>query len=130
MMTQNPSEMNKKVVRDFYELAFNKRNVKDAAAMYLGKTYRQHNPMGGDGPQAFVEAVGGWIATMPNMKVEIKRVLADGDLVAIHSHLIPEPGARGSAVMDIFRVENGKLVEHWDAMQEVPERSANRNTMF
>ncbi len=130
MMTQNPSEMNKKMVRDFYELAFNKRNVKDAAAMYLGKTYRQHNPMGGDGPQAFVEAVGGWIATMPNMKVEIKRVLADGDLVAIHSHLIPEPGARGSAVMDIFRVENGKLVEHWDAMQEVPERSANRNTMF
>jgi len=129
-MTQNPSEMNKKMVRDFYELAFNKRNVKDAAAMYLGKTYRQHNPMGGDGPQAFVEAVGGWIATMPNMKVEIKRVLADGDLVAIHSHLIPEPGARGSAVMDIFRVENGKLVEHWDAMQEVPERSANRNTMF
>ena len=130
MMTQNPSEMNKKMVRDFYELAFNKRKVKDAAAMYLGKTYRQHNPMGGDGPQAFVEAVGGWIATMPNMKVEIKRVLADGDLVAIHSHLIPEPGARGSAVMDIFRVENGKLVEHWDAMQEVPERSANRNTMF
>jgi len=130
MMTQNPSEMNKKMVRDFYELAFNKRNVKDAAAMYLGKTYRQHNPMGGDGPQAFVEAVGGWIATMPKMKVEIKRVLADGDLVAIHSHLIPEPGARGSAVMDIFRVENGKLVEHWDAMQEVPERSANRNTMF
>ena len=130
MMTQNPSEMNKKMVREFYELAFNKRNVKDAAAMYLGKTYRQHNPMGGDGPQAFVEAVGGWIATMPNMKVEIKRVLADGDLVAIHSHLIPEPGARGSAVMDIFRVENGKLVEHWDAMQEVPERSANRNTMF
>ena len=130
MMTQNLSEMNKKMVRDFYELAFNKRNVKDAAAMYLGKTYRQHNPMGGDGPQAFVEAVGGWIATMPKMKVEIKRVLADGDLVAIHSHLIPEPGARGSAVMDIFRVENGKLVEHWDAMQEVPERSANRNTMF
>jgi len=130
MMTQNPSEMNKKMVREFYELAFNKRNVKDAAAMYLGKTYRQHNPMGGDGPAAFVEAVGGWIATMPNMKVEIKRVLADGDLVAIHSHLIPEPGARGSAVMDIFRVENGKLVEHWDAMQEVPERSANRNTMF
>ena len=130
MAMQNQSDMNKKIVREFYDLAFNKRNPKDAAAMYLGKTYRQHNPMGGDGPQAFVDAIGNWIATMPKMKVEFKRFIADGDLVAVHSHLIPEPGARGSAVMDIFRVENGRLVEHWDAMQEVPEKAANRNTMF
>ena len=58
------------------------------------------------------------------------RFIADGDLVAVHSHLRLSPETRGTAVVDIFRLENGKIVEHWDALQRVPESSANSNTMF
>jgi predicted SnoaL-like aldol condensation-catalyzing enzyme len=66
----------------------------------------------------------------PDLRVEFKRFIAESDLVAVHSHLIPAKGARGTAVIDIFRLENGKIVEHWDVLQEVPEQAANQNTMF
>jgi predicted SnoaL-like aldol condensation-catalyzing enzyme len=62
--------------------------------------------------------------------VEPKRVIAEGDLVAVHSHYVDAPGERGRAVLDLFRVRDGKIVEHWDAAQDVPESSANGNTMF
>jgi predicted SnoaL-like aldol condensation-catalyzing enzyme len=62
--------------------------------------------------------------------VEPKRVIAEGDLVAVHSHHVDTPGERGRAVLDLFRVRDGKIVEHWDAVQDVPETSANDNTMF
>jgi predicted SnoaL-like aldol condensation-catalyzing enzyme len=62
--------------------------------------------------------------------MEIKRIIAEGDYVVLHSHLILKPGDRGSAVVEIFRLENGKIVEHWDVAQEVPETSANNNTLF
>lgn len=64
------------------------------------------------------------------MRVDIKRQIAEGDLVVLHNHLIPQPGARGLAVMDIFRLANDKIVEHWDVIQDVPEKSANNNGMF
>ena len=64
------------------------------------------------------------------MRIDIKRLVAEGDLVVTHSHLVREPGDRGQAVVDIFRLENGKIVEHWDVLQDVPEQAANTNTMF
>ena len=64
------------------------------------------------------------------MRFDFKRFVAEGDLVVVHSHLVRKPGDRGMAVMDIFRLENGKIVEHWDVLQEVPESPANNNTMF
>jgi predicted SnoaL-like aldol condensation-catalyzing enzyme len=67
---------------------------------------------------------------MPESKGEIKRVIAEGDLVAIHNHVTSNPTDRGRAVVDIFRLENGRVVEHWDVVQDVPEKSANTNTMF
>ncbi len=72
-----------------------------------------------------------WLAQKyPSFRLELKRILAEGDLVVTHSHLIREPGDRGMAIVDIYRIDNGQIVEHWDVVQEVPETSANNNTMF
>jgi predicted SnoaL-like aldol condensation-catalyzing enzyme len=64
------------------------------------------------------------------LRFDFKRLVAEGDLVAVHSHLVRKPGDRGMAVMDIFRLENGKIAEHWNVLQEIPESPANNNTMF
>lgn len=66
----------------------------------------------------------------PELRMEVKRIIAEGDLVVLHSHLIMKPGDRGSAVVEMFHLENGRIVEHWDVAQEIPETSANDNTMF
>jgi len=91
--------------------------------------YRQHNPGAGDDPEPFIEIVKRTAQNFPDFRMDSKRIIAEGDLVVLHSHLILKPGDRGTAVVDIFRLENGKIVEHWDVVQEVPEKSAN-NTMF
>ena len=121
---------NKRIVRDFYELTFNQRQPDDAAQRYIGATYTQHNPTVGDGPEAFVVGITGWLASMPDLEVEIKRVVAEEDLVSLHSHFIPARGKRGMSVMDIFRLQDGKIVEHWDTLQDIPETMAHDNTMF
>jgi len=92
--------------------------------------YRQHNPGGTDGHEPFIRVVR-WLAqTYLSFRLELRRILGEGDLVVTHSHLIREPGDRGMAVVDIFRLENGRIVEHWDVVQEIPETSANNNTVF
>jgi predicted SnoaL-like aldol condensation-catalyzing enzyme len=123
-------ELNKKAVRDFYDLAFNQRKPAEAAARYIGNRYVQHNPSIADGVEGFVAGLGAMLAAAPQLKVETKRMIAEGDLVAMHSHSVRAPGELGRAVMDFFRLEDGKIVEHWDASQPVPEKSANGNTMF
>ncbi|HUH78381.1 MAG TPA: nuclear transport factor 2 family protein [Methanoregula sp.] len=123
-------QSNKKMVREFYHLSLNLRKPEEAVAKYLGPYYRQHNPGAGDGPEAFIGFVKGFTAAFPGLSFDFKRIIAEGDLVAVHSHLVRQPGDRGVAVMDIFRVEKGKIVEHWDVLQEIPESAANTNTMF
>jgi len=123
-------EANKSTVRAMYDLAFNQKKPADAAARYMGPTYRQHNPAAADGTGPFVAFVEGFVKAFPQLRVEFKRMIAEGELVALHSHFLREPSDRGMAVMDIFRLENGKVVEHWDVLQEVPSEAANANTMF
>ena len=123
-------EANKRIIQDYAELAFNQRKPEEAVAKYQGPYYRLPNPGSGDGPEPFIRVVR-WLAqTYPSFRLELKRILAEGDLVVTHSHLIREPGDCGMAVVDIFRLENGRIVEHWDVVQEIPETSANNNTMF
>ena len=124
------TEQIKQVVREWTDLALNQRRPQEAVARYLGPYYRQHNPGAADGPEPFVRFVEWFAQTYPGSRMEPKRIIAEGDYVVMHSHLILEPGGRGSAVVDIFRLEDGKIVEHWDVVQEIPENAANDNTMF
>ena len=122
-------ERNKQVVVDYYQTAFT-GNPEKAVADHFGDRYIQHNPQAADGPEAFIGFVKWLRGQYPNLQLDIKRVLADGDMVVTHSHLILEPGQPGQALADFFRLEDGKVVEHWDVIQEVPETSANTNGMF
>ena len=123
-------EVNKKIVLEYTDLAFNQGKPEEAVAKYLGPYYRQHNPGAKDGTESFIAYVKWFAQKYPSFHGEVKRIIAEGDLVITHTHLIREPGDRGLAVIDIFRFENGKIVEHWDVVQEIPEKSANNNTMF
>jgi predicted SnoaL-like aldol condensation-catalyzing enzyme len=124
-------EANKKTVAAFYDAVLNKKDY-NLALTFIGKAgYKQHNPTAKDG----VEGMQGFINFLkdkfPNNKSEIKRIFADGDYVIVHVHAVREPGTRGNAIMDIFRLdEKGKVVEHWDAVQPIPETAQNTNTMF
>jgi predicted SnoaL-like aldol condensation-catalyzing enzyme len=123
-------EKNKKTVLAFYTRAFNDHEPADAVAQYVGSQYIQHNPDTPDGADAFVKSTLDFIARSPGVHVDIKRVIAEGDFVATHNLVTTSPDSRGLAGIDIFRLENGKIVEHWDARQPVPEKMANRNGMF
>lgn len=123
-------EANKKLVRDFYEMAFNQHKPTEAAKKYIGSKYIQHNPYVPNGAEAFYSYFEKHFKENPKSHVEIKRVIGDGDLVALHLNSKENEKDRGRAIVDIFRVENGKIVEHWDVIQEVPEKTANGNTMF
>jgi predicted SnoaL-like aldol condensation-catalyzing enzyme len=122
-------DTNKRVVIDYYKTAFD-GDPEKAVADHFGNRYVQHNPEAADGPEAFIGFVHWLRNEHPRLQLEIKRVIAEGDLVATHSHLILEPGEPGRALADFFRLENGKVVEHWDVIQEVPANSANPNGMF
>ncbi len=122
-------EQNKKVVLELYESAINQKDF-EAAAKFLGPRYVQHNPRAADGPEGLKAFLAFLREKFPDYHSEIKRVFADGDYVILHVHNVPTLGARGNAIVDIFKLENGKVVEHWDVRQEIPEQAANSNTMF
>ncbi len=124
-------ETNKKNVREFYEMLFNEHKPAEAARMYMGKKYIQHNPYMSDGKEAFREYFNGYFEEHPKTRVEIKRIIAEGDLVVLHLHSQLDENDRGRAMVEIFRVdEDGKIVEHWGVIQAIPARAANKNTMF
>jgi predicted SnoaL-like aldol condensation-catalyzing enzyme len=122
-------EANRKIVLDFYEKGLNQKDA-DAAIAYMGNRYVQHNPNAADGPEGFRKFIAFLREKFPNSRSEIKRSFVDGDYVILHVHAVREPGTRGSAIVDIFKLENGKIVEHWDVVQPIPENPANSNTMF
>jgi predicted SnoaL-like aldol condensation-catalyzing enzyme len=122
-------EANKKTVLEFYEAGLNKKDF-EAAAKYFGPKYIQHNPGAPDGIEGFKTFVNFLRTKFPNSHSEIKKALADGDYVILHVHAVREPGTLGRAIVDIFRLEDGKIVEHWDVAQDIPEKMPHSNGMF
>jgi len=122
-------ESNKQTVLAFYEAAFNAKDF-EATAEFFSARYIQHNPEIADDFDGLLARLTGLKEGAPKLRVEVKRIVAEGDYVVAHVHGMREPGDRGLAIMDIFRLADGKLVEHWDVIQPVPEQAANANGIF
>ena len=129
------AQQNTAVVLAFLDTVFNKHEVELAFKLYVGPVYRQHNPNVADGIDGAVKGLARLTHEIfPEMRQQVKRTVSQGDLVSVHAHYSRNAADReagsGQAVIDIFRLEHGKIVEHWDVVQDIPVKSANDNSMF
>jgi predicted SnoaL-like aldol condensation-catalyzing enzyme len=120
---------NKKNAIAFYKMAY-EGNPKQAVAQFIGKEYIQHNPDVADGTQGFIDYFERMQSEYPNKSIDFVRCIAEGDLVALHTHQT-WPENDEYVTMDFLRFdENGKICEHWDSIQQIPKTAANPNTMY
>ncbi|MEJ6479205.1 MAG: putative SnoaL-like aldol condensation-catalyzing enzyme [Paracoccaceae bacterium] len=123
-------DANKANAQAFYDLMFNQCKPREAVERYVGADYIQHNPLVSDGKEAFIAYFETMATQNPGKMTYFKRAIAQEDLVVLHCHQI-WPGGDDYAGIDIFRFdEDGKIVEHWDVLQVIPDGSANDNGFF
>lgn len=121
---------NRELVERFVDLFYRRRQVREAFETCVSAThYIQHNPNMPDGREAAITMLEPKFSA-PGFQADIQRVLVDGEFAVVHLHARAEPGARGAAVADIFRIEGGQIVEHWDVLQPVPEQALSAHPMF
>jgi predicted SnoaL-like aldol condensation-catalyzing enzyme len=121
---------NREIVEHFLDMINTQGRVREAFERHVHESYVQHNPTAGNGREDAIALIEGLVAA-PGFHASVKRIVADGDLVAVHMHVrFSEAENSGMAVMDMFRLENGKIVEHWDVIQEVPAETVSGNSMF
>jgi predicted SnoaL-like aldol condensation-catalyzing enzyme len=132
LLEDEMAKSNLQVVLAFEETVFNKHQVREAFSRYVGSTYKQHDPAVPDGRDAAIRALDRVLGMQyPNARTVVKRTIARGDYVWVQALWEPRPGeSRGEASVDIYRLENARIVEHWGVVQAVPDQSANDNTMF
>lgn len=129
MNMKHDLELNRQNAIEFYRTAY-LGNPTDAVERYVGAEYIQHNPLVGDGKAAFIEYFNEMAKDFPDKSIEFVRSVAEGDLVALHTHQ-NWPGNDQYVTMDFFRFDdNGKIVEHWDSIQQLPGESKNGNPMY
>ncbi len=126
----NRESANAELVKNFYNMVFVDHRTAEAAEKYLKPSYIQHNPNVATGRKAFVDFFVPFFEKNPAARANVKRVIASGDFVMLHVHSKMTATDRGRAIVDIFRVEDNRIVEHWDVIQTIPETSANENGMF
>ena len=119
---------NREIVEDFLDLINRQGRVREAFERHVADEYIQHNPAAGNGREDAIALIEG-LSGAPGFTPAVKRMVAEGDLVAVHMHVRFE-AQPGLAVMDMFRLQDGKIVEHWDVIQNVPAQSASGNSMF
>lgn len=120
---------NRQIIEDFNNLINRESRVREAFERYVSEDYIQHNPTAANGREDAIKLIEGFVAA-PGFKASVRRIVAEGDLVVTHLSLEFGGGAPDLAVMDMWRLENGKIVEHWDVIQEVPKTTVSGNSMF
>lgn len=128
MAQQKTLEENKILVLNFYQEMFGDKDI-SAVDRYILPTYIQHNPHVADGADAFKKAAAIWFKGAPKTKIDVQQIAAEGDLVFIHIKT-RNPDDSYTSTIDIFRIQNGKIAEHWDVHEKVPEHAANAHPMF
>ena len=129
-MSEAQAEKNRQNAMAFYDLMFNQCRPKEAIETYAGDTYIQHNPDVADGKQAFIEYFERMANEYPGKQVKFIRTVSEGNLVVLHCHQVWPEGLEYAGI-DIFRFDDqGRIVEHWDVLQQIPDQMAHDNTMF
>ncbi len=128
-MVESPTETNRKLIFEFADLFYRQKNVRKAFMDHVSIDYIQHNPNIPDGREVAIGMLEPKFS-QPGSSFSIKRILVDGEWAAIHLHGRMDANLPGAAVVDIYRMENGKIQEHWDVLQSIPEHSVNPHPMF
>ncbi len=123
------AQRNKEVVLDFLRKVFTEKRPAEAFAEHAADGYVQHNPHAPAGAEESTRYLAGFLARFPDLVLDVRRVIAEDDLVCTHGLIRLTPESRGSAVADVVRVRDGRIVEHWDVIQEIPEVTASGNPM-
>ena len=120
----------KQVVTRFMDEFYIQKKVRSSFERWVDPGYIQHNPFAATGRAAAIEFLTKFVEQNPDHHTRIHRIIADGNLVAVHSQVWMKAGDNGAAVVDIFRVSGCRVMEHWDVLQPVPAQAANSNGMF
>ena len=123
------TEENRRVIQDFAKIFYQEKDVKRAFETYVVTDYIQHNPGIADGRQAAIDALSPMFSS-PGARFDVKRIVVDSEYAVIHLFGRGDPKTAGAAVADIYRLKDGKIVEHWDILQPMPDKSANPHPMF